>query len=89
MLICCPFCGERPHSEFTYGGDATLERPRDPQSATDEEWHAYLYLRDNTRGGHREHWHHTLGCDRWIKVIRDTLSHNIESVDAVGLRVPQ
>lgn len=84
MLIPCPFCGERPHSEFTYGGDATVQRPRDPQLATDEEWHAYLYLRPNPRGGHREHWHHTLGCDRWVEVVRDTLSHDIDRVVGAG-----
>ena len=24
LRINCPFCGERDHSEFTYGGDATV-----------------------------------------------------------------
>ena len=27
MRIPCPFCGERDVHEFTYLGDATLERP--------------------------------------------------------------
>ncbi|HVM80005.1 MAG TPA: sarcosine oxidase subunit delta [Stellaceae bacterium] len=86
MLIPCPHCGQRPHSEFTYGGDATLRRPSDPALAADEEWLDYLYLRDNPRGLHREFWHHTLGCERWIEVRRDTLTHRIEGASATGAR---
>ena len=50
MLIPCPHCGQRPHSEFTYGGDATLRRPAEPARASDEAWFDYVYLRDNPRG---------------------------------------
>jgi heterotetrameric sarcosine oxidase delta subunit len=77
VLITCPHCGARPHAEFTYGGDGGLRRPADPASASDEAWHEYLYIRANPRGRHREYWHHTLGCDQWIAVERDTLSHQI------------
>jgi heterotetrameric sarcosine oxidase delta subunit len=77
MLITCPHCGARPHAEFTYGGDGGLRRPADPASVSDEAWHEYLYIRANPRGPHREYWHHTLGCDQWIAVERDTLSHQI------------
>jgi heterotetrameric sarcosine oxidase delta subunit len=84
MLIPCPHCGERPHSEFTYGADATLLRPADPAAASDEEWYDYVYLRINPRGPHSEFWHHTLGCDQWIEVKRDTLTHRILEAAAVG-----
>jgi heterotetrameric sarcosine oxidase delta subunit len=77
MLITCPFCGERPHAEFVYGGDALVRRPADPGGASDERWFDYLYVRDNPRGPHRELWHHVLGCDQWIEVRRDTLTHAI------------
>jgi len=30
LLIHCPYCGERPEPEFTYGGQAHLERPAQP-----------------------------------------------------------
>ena len=52
LLIPCPWCGPRDHSEFTYGGDATAKRPADPQAASDEDWFAYVYLRANPRGAH-------------------------------------
>lgn len=77
LLINCPHCGERAQTEFTYGGDATVERPSDPDAITLEAWNAYVYLRDNPRGPHTEFWHHTAGCRCWIKVRRDTLTHEI------------
>ncbi|HTC09380.1 MAG TPA: sarcosine oxidase subunit delta [Acetobacteraceae bacterium] len=84
MLIPCPHCGERPHSEFIYGGDATLYRPADPTRVSDMEWYDYVYLRTNPRGPHNEFWHHTLGCDQWIEVTRDTLTHRILAAAAIG-----
>ncbi|MBI4183190.1 MAG: sarcosine oxidase subunit delta [Proteobacteria bacterium] len=77
LLIRCPHCGPRNQDEFAYGGDATVKRPADPASASDSEWHAYIYVRDNPRGPHEELWHHAAGCRRWIRVRRDTLSHRI------------
>ena len=51
--------------------------PADPASASDAEWFAYVYLRDNPRGPHRELWFHEFGCEQWIEVARDTLTHEI------------
>ena len=84
MLIPCPYCGARPHLEFTYGSDASLRRPDEPARASDEHWHDYVYLRNNPRGPHREFWHHTLGCEQWIVVTRDTLTHQIQGAAEVG-----
>jgi methylglutamate dehydrogenase subunit B len=84
MLIPCPHCGVRPHSEFTYGGDATRIRPTNVGAASDEAWLDYVYIRDNRCGRHREFWHHTLGCDRWIHVERDTFTHQVFHARAVG-----
>lgn len=74
LLIHCPHCGARAQTEFTYGGDATRERPA-PESVTAEEWLDYVYLRDNPRGPHLEWWHHVAGCRRWFKLRRDTATH--------------
>lgn len=86
MLIHCPWCGERPFSEFAYGGDATVERPVHPDEAGDAEWYAYLYLRRNPRGPHRELWFHEFGCEQWIEVVRDTLTHAIAATAPAGRR---
>ena len=77
ILIACPHCGPRAHIEFTYGGDATVVRP-DPASASSKEWLDHIYLRDNPRGPHLEWWQHSSGCRAWIKVRRDTASHEVQ-----------
>src|SRR3954447_13274967 len=86
MLIPCPWCGERAHTEFAYGGDATVRRPARPDEASDSDWYAYLYLRQNPRGPHRELWFHEFGCEQWVEVERDTLTHAVTSVNAAGER---
>jgi heterotetrameric sarcosine oxidase delta subunit len=75
LLILCPFCGPRAQSEFTYGGDATVVRPA--PEASDAAWFAYVYQRDNPKGPHDEWWQHSAGCRSWIKVRRDTRTHEI------------
>jgi heterotetrameric sarcosine oxidase delta subunit len=77
MLIPCPYCGPRDHSEFTYLGDGTLKRPAYGADSPLETWIDYVYLRDNPRGPHVELWHHASGCHGWIRVRRDTLTHEV------------
>ena len=83
MLIPCPVCGTRDHGEFTYGGDATVQRPdiadRNPAS-----WAAYVYDRSNPRGAHREYWHHVHGCRMWMVVVRDTQTHAVSNATLTG-----
>jgi len=77
MRIPCPFCGLRDLREFTYLGDATVERP-DPDGADAlARFVEYVYVRDNPAGPHREFWYHGSGCQSWLVVIRDTRSHEI------------
>jgi heterotetrameric sarcosine oxidase delta subunit len=75
MRIPCPHCGARGNEEFTYLGPAGLVRPE--PDAPLEAWHAYVHLRDNPAGPHRELWHHLHGCRRWLVVTRDTRTHEI------------
>ena len=79
MRIKCPYCGEREASEFTYLGAADLKRP-DP-TALDAEalFFEYAYIRDNPAGPMAELWYHGGGCRSWLRVVRDTRSHEIES----------
>jgi sarcosine oxidase, subunit delta len=74
LLITCPYCGERPELEFSYGGEAHIARPADPSALSDEEWAAYLYQRSNPKGTHAERWRHTNGCGRFFNAVRDTVS---------------
>ncbi len=75
ILIPCPWCGERAQTEFTYLGDATVARPS--PEAPEDEWYDYVYTRDNPRGSHTEWWHHSAGCRQWIRVRRDTMTHQV------------
>jgi sarcosine oxidase subunit delta len=80
MLITCPYCGPRDLSEFTYQGDANRTRP-DPASTDQGAWNAWVYERVNTAGDHREIWQHSGGCRSHLVVVRNTLTHEILSVE--------
>ena len=47
------------------------------KEVTDQEWDNFVYLRKSPRGKHLELWHHVSGCRQWIKVLRDTNTHEI------------
>ena len=78
IRINCPFCGERDHSEFSYGGDATIVYP--PLDGSVDDWHEAVFMRENIRGMQSETWHHVNGCRMWLIVERDTMTHEIQSV---------
>ena len=84
LLIECPWCGARDESEFTYGGEAHIVRPENPDNVTDEEWADYLFYRKNPKGDHLEQWCHASGCRRWFNVQRDTLTYEIKQVYRIG-----
>jgi heterotetrameric sarcosine oxidase delta subunit len=80
MRIQCPFCGARDLSEFVYHGDANAHRP-DPDGAdAPERFFDAVYLRDNPAGPHLELWYHGSGCRSWLRVHRNTLTHEILGV---------
>jgi sarcosine oxidase subunit delta len=74
LLIPCPWCGERPELEFSYGGQASLVRPAEPAALSDDEWGAFLYQRKNSRGMHGERWRHVHGCGRFFNTWRHTVA---------------
>ncbi len=79
MIITCPHCGPRDLIEFSYQGDATLQRP-DPALTDQAAWNAFVYDRDNPAGDHREFWQHSGGCRRHLVVTRSTLTHEISAI---------
>jgi len=86
LRIPCPFCGFRDHSEFSYGGDASVEYPA--LDAPESEWVEAVFQRENLDGVQFETWQHIQGCRMWIVVERDTRTHVIHSVrpahDGIG-----
>ena len=77
LNIKCPYCGMRSPIDFAYGGDATVKRPELNKEISDNEWDSFVYFRKSPRGKHLELWHHISGCRQWIKVQRDTVTHEI------------
>ena len=86
LRIQCPWCGVRNEDEFSYGGDATVERPTD--EASQDDWYDYVYTRNNPAGRHREYWHHANGCRAWLIMERDTVTHEIFSVNPASPNLP-
>jgi sarcosine oxidase subunit delta len=80
IRIPCPYCGERDHSEFTYGGDGSIEYPA--LDAPINDWISAVFYRKNIHGVQTETWHHINGCRMWLLVQRDTVTHKIHSVHA-------
>ena len=60
----CPWCGPRDEEEFTYGGEAHITRPPEPDAVSDAAWGDYLFFHTNTRGLQSEQWCHSHGCRR-------------------------
>jgi methylglutamate dehydrogenase subunit B len=82
MIINHPLLGPRDSQEFTYLGDASLiERPDWQAADAVDQFYDYLYLRDNPAGLHRELWYHEQGDRSWLVVTRNTLTHDITSVE--------
>ncbi|MEU6712543.1 sarcosine oxidase subunit delta [Nonomuraea sp. NPDC046802] len=75
LSIECPWCGPRDENEFHYGGQAGIAYPT--REVPDEEWAAYVFMRDNPKGWFRERWFHTHGCRTWFAVERHTVTHEI------------
>jgi len=78
--LTCPFCGPRDVTEFRYGSDAHLLRPKQPGAVSDEEWGNYLFMRDNPKGLMRERWMHVHGCRKWFNAVRNTVTDEVVAV---------
>ena len=81
MIINHPILGPRDAAEFVCKGDASLIHRPDGMTASDDDMHDYAYLRDNPAGAHRELWYHEQGDRSWLVVTRNTLTHEITSVE--------
>ncbi len=78
MRIICPYCGERDFQEFTYLG-ADIERPDPNAPDAENAFFDYVYMRENPAGSFAELWYHSGGCRSWLRVLRDTRTHEISS----------
>jgi sarcosine oxidase subunit delta len=77
MRIQCPFCGDRDVSEFAYLGAADHQRPDAAARDAAQRFYEAVYLRDNPTGPHAELWYHASGCRSWLRVVRNTRTHEM------------
>jgi heterotetrameric sarcosine oxidase delta subunit len=75
LWITCPVCGERPITEYRFGG----ELPHVPDHITggadrNLDW---VWMYDNVAGVTTERWFHAAGCRRWRTIRRDTVSDRV------------
>lgn len=75
MRLTCSHCGERDSREFEYLGAAKLLKR--PENGSADEFHEYVYLRDNPIGANTELWQHVMGCRAWLHVTRNVSTHEI------------
>ncbi len=79
IMLSCPHCGTRPHSEFWYGGEVPVRGA--PATEVDlEEDFERVWLHRNARGLQEERWFHWSGCRRWLTVVRDTRNNKIHDI---------
>ena len=73
LMLRCPYCGVLcDETELTPGGEAHLTRYG--PGSSDEDFEAYLFLRDNPKGVHFERWRHSNGCGKWFIAARCTVT---------------
>ena len=85
MRLTCPLCGPRDRREFYYcGAEDYLHRPA--PDAPIEAWDDHLHLRTNLAGVIKDLWYHEGGCASWLLVTRNTITHEVLSVERVADR---
>ena len=89
MTLECPFCGARDETEFRCGGEGHIQRPGPFDEVSATAWSNYLFYRDNRAGRSVERWCHSYGCGLWFNVLRDTTTHEVLSVYAMGQSAPE
>ena len=73
LILTCPYCGvHADETELAPGGEAHIKR-FGPDS-TDQEFHDYLFAKENPKGVHLERWRHANGCGKWFHAARDTMT---------------
>ncbi len=71
LILECPYCGVTgEETEFHGGGEAHIKRFG--PGSSDDDFHDYLFTRENPFGVHFERWRHVSGCGKWFHAARCT-----------------
>ncbi len=74
FLIDCPNCGPRSPYEFRFGGECKKTPEHDADLRA---WCEHIYFNENMSGFQDEWWFHALGCGDWIRIRRNTVTHEM------------
>ena len=74
FLINCPNCGRGNPYEFKFGGEC---KQIPGEKADQKTWCDYLFFNENMAGFQDEWWFHNLGCGEWVKIRRNTATHEM------------
>ena len=73
LLLECPYCCAKcEETELSPGGEAHIKRYG--PGSSDQDFEAYLFMRENPKGVHFERWRHVYGCGKWFHAARCTQS---------------
>ncbi len=73
LVLTCPYCGvTAEETEFHAEGEAHLKRFG--PGSKDEDFEAYLFMRENPKGVHLERWRHQNGCGKYFHAARCTMT---------------
>ncbi|MGR3623825.1 sarcosine oxidase subunit delta [Pseudophaeobacter sp.] len=76
LILECPYCGVKAEeTELASGGEAHLKRFG--PGSDDEQFHDYLFMRENPKGVHFERWRHANGCGKWFHAARCTMTMEV------------
>ncbi|MEJ6746696.1 MAG: sarcosine oxidase subunit delta [Yoonia sp.] len=89
LTLNCPYCGKDADETDLHGeGEAHLKR-HGPGSS-DDEFHDYLFQRQNPKGVHFERWRHIYGCGKFFHAARCTATLQVfGTYSAQTLEPPQ
>ena len=77
FTIPCPRCGDRPYTEFAFGGEI---RPLEDPATSDEEDFERIWMHENPAGIQTERWFHAAGCRRWLTLRRDVATNELHGL---------
>lgn len=71
LTLHCPNCGvDADETDLHAEGEAHLKRFG--PSSSDDEFHDYMFQRQNPKGVHFERWKHVYGCGKYFLAARCT-----------------
>jgi len=89
LTLNCPYCGVDADETDLHGeGEAHLKRFG--PGSSDDEFHDYLFQRQNPKGVHFERWRHIYGCGKFFHAARCTATLQVfGTYSAQTLEPPQ